>query len=96
MKTAGADVTFTFLVENIGEEDVTLTTLTDTVFGDLDGQGDCVTGGTIAIGGSSTCSITVFLSSDSLTAHENVVTAVGTDDDGTEAIAFGFEPFEER
>jgi len=36
----GGDVTFTFLVENIGPEDVTLTTLVDDVFGDLDGQGD--------------------------------------------------------
>ena len=35
----GGDVTFTFLVENIGQEDVTLTSLTDTVFGDLNGQG---------------------------------------------------------
>jgi len=81
--TSGAFVTFTFLVENIGVEDVTLTSLTDTVFGDLNGQGTCVTGGLILIGGSYTCSITVWLTSDDLTPHYNVVTAVGTDDDGT-------------
>ena len=79
----GGDVTFTFLVENTGDEDVTLTSLTDSVFGDLNGQGDCVTGGTILAGGSYSCSITEFLSSDNLTSHYNVVTAVGTDDDGS-------------
>ncbi len=79
----GGDVTFTFLVENIGPEDVTLTSLTDTVFGDLNGQGDCITGGLISVGGSYSCSITKFLASDSLTPHTNVVTAVGTDDDST-------------
>ena len=79
----GGNVTFTFLVENIGVEDVTLTSLNDTVFGDLDGQGTCATGGLIAVGDSYTCSVTVFLSSDSLTDHYNVVTAVATDDDGT-------------
>ena len=76
-------MTFTFLVENIGQEDVTLTSLTDTVFGDLNGQGDCVTGGLIPIGGSYSCSITVNLAADDLVAHYNLATAVGTDDDGT-------------
>ncbi len=79
----GGDVTFTFLVENIGQEDVTLTSLTDTVFLDLNGQGDCVTGGLILIGGDYSCSITVFLSGDDLADHVNVATAVATDDDGT-------------
>ncbi|WP_225752563.1 DUF11 domain-containing protein [Actinotalea sp. Marseille-Q4924] len=81
----GGDVTFTFLVENIGDEDATLTSLTDSVFGDLNGQGSCVTGGLIAINGSYSCSITVFLSSDSLTDHTNVASIVVTDDDGTPA-----------
>ena len=79
----GGDVTFTFTINNIGEEDVTLTSLTDTVFGDLNGQGDCATGGLIPIGGSYSCSITTFLSADDLVDHYNVATAVGTDDDGT-------------
>jgi streptogramin lyase len=80
---AGGYVTFTFLVENIGVEDVTLTSLSDSVFGDLNGQGDCLTGGLIALGGSYSCSIQKFLVSESLTDHYNIVTAVGTDDDGT-------------
>ena len=64
------------------------------MFGDLNGQGDCVTGGLIPVGGSYTCSLTAFLSADDLAVHYNVTTAVGTDDDGTEAIGFGFEPLE--
>ena len=35
MPETGGDVTFTFLVQNTGPVDVTLTSLTDTVFGDL-------------------------------------------------------------
>jgi alpha-tubulin suppressor-like RCC1 family protein/archaellum component FlaG (FlaF/FlaG flagellin family) len=79
----GGDVTFTFVVTNDGEEDVTLTSLTDNVFGDLNGKGDCTTGTLLPTGGVYSCSYTVFLASDSLTAHSNVVTATGTDDDGT-------------
>ncbi len=75
-------MTFTFLVENTGVEDVTLTSLTDTVFGDLDGRGDCATGGSILVDGSYSCSLTVFLASDDLSAHSNVVTAIAEDDDG--------------
>jgi len=81
----GGNVTFSFLVENIGVEDVTLNSLSDTVFGDLDGKGTCDVPQTILIGGSYSCTYTVFLSSDSLTAHYNVVTATAVDDDGTSA-----------
>lgn len=79
---SGGDVTFTFLVENIGEEDVTLNYLDDTVFGDLNGQGDCSIPQFIAIGGSYSCAITTFLSGDNLDDHYNVVTAKALDDDG--------------
>ena len=81
----GGWVTFTFLVENIGNEDVTLTTLSDTQFGDLDGQGTCDVPQTILIGGSYSCTVTKWLTSDSLTAHTNVVTATAVDDDNTPA-----------
>jgi uncharacterized repeat protein (TIGR01451 family) len=81
----GGDVTFTFLVENIGEEDVTLNSLTDTVFGDLNGLGDCSVPQSIPIGGSYSCTYTVFLSGDELDPHYDVATAVAEDDDGTQA-----------
>ncbi len=81
----GQNVIFTFLVENIGVEDVTLTSLMDDQFGDLDAQGDCSIPQTILIGGSYSCSITAFLSADDLASHTNVVTATAVDDDGTQA-----------
>ena len=80
----GDNVDFTFEVENIGSEDVTLSELTDDIFGDLNGQGDCVIPQTILTEGVYTCTITEFLSSDSLTNHTNVVTATAYDDDETE------------
>ena len=81
----GDYVTFTVLVENIGVEDVTLTSLSDTVFGDLDGKGTITLPQTILVGGSYSGSFTVALSSDTLTPHYNVVTATAVDDDGTPA-----------
>jgi hypothetical protein len=79
----GGDVTFTFVVTNHNGEDVSLDSLVDDVFGDLNGQGDCVVPQTLAAsGGQYSCSITKFLASDTLTAHTNVVTAVASDDDG--------------
>jgi uncharacterized repeat protein (TIGR01451 family) len=80
----GGNVTFTFQVENTGVQDVTLTSLTDDVFGDLNGQGDCVTGGLIPIGGSYTCSMTTFLTGDPLVPHVNVATATVEDGGGTD------------
>ena len=59
---ANGNVTFTFLVDNTGQEDVTLTSLTDSVFGDLDGLGTCSVPRAIPIGGSYSCTYTVFLS----------------------------------
>ena len=85
MPETGSDVTFTFLVENIGQEDVTLTSLVDDKFGDLDGQGTCDVPQTILIGGSYSCTVTKFLASDSLAAHINVVTVTAVDDDNTPA-----------
>ena len=81
----GGNVTFTFLVENIGQEDVTLNRLVDTKFGNLAGKGTCAVPQTILIGGSYSCTYTVSLASASLTPHTNMVTATAVDDDGSEA-----------
>jgi hypothetical protein len=79
----GDDVTFSFTVNNLSTVDaVTLDSLTDTVFGDLNGQGDCAVPQTIPAGGSYSCSITFYVSGEAGDMHTNVVTASGTDDDG--------------
>lgn len=41
----GGEVTFTVKVSNLGNQDVTLVDLDDDVYGDLNGMGDCATGG---------------------------------------------------
>ncbi len=80
----GGDVVFTFVVTNNSVEAATLTSLVDSDFGDLNGQGDCVVPQLLAgSGGTYSCAITEFLSGDAAgPAHTNVVTATATDDDG--------------
>ena len=81
----GGNVLFTFFVENIEQEDITLNSLVDDKFGNLDGQGTCDVPQTILIGGSYTCTVSKSLESNTLTSHVNVVIASATDDDGTPA-----------
>ncbi len=83
----GGNVLFTFQVTNNSAEDASLTGMVDTVYGDLDGQGDCVFPQALAAnGGSFTCSFVAFVSGDaSGPAHNNVVTATAEDDDGNVA-----------
>ena len=67
----GGNVTYTFLVTNISTVDtVTINSLTDTVYDDLDGQGDCALPQTIAAGMSYSCAFTAFVDA----TETNVVT----------------------
>jgi uncharacterized repeat protein (TIGR01451 family) len=59
----GGSVTYTFVVNNTSAVDsVDIDTLDDSIYGDLNGQGDCSVPQTIAAGGSYSCSITVDVS----------------------------------
>lgn len=79
----GGNVTFEFTVNNLSQVDtVTIDSLIDSIYGDLDGQGDCSVPQNIAPGNGYTCSITVFLSGNEGDSHTNLVTASGSDDDG--------------
>ena len=78
----GGNVTYTVTATNTSAEAVTLTSLSDDVFGDLDGQGDCATGVSIAAGASYSCSFTKTIAGQPGN-HTNVATAVVTDDDGS-------------
>jgi hypothetical protein len=71
------------VVTNTSAEPVTLTSLTDNVYGNLNGQGTCATGGTIAAnGGTYTCSFQGMVSGEP-GPHTDIVTATAVDNDGT-------------
>src|SRR3970282_85864 len=79
----GGSVTFTGDVLNNSPQAAALDALSDDVFGDLDGVGDCVTGGTIAAGATYSCSFTETVSGDfSGLSHLGEATATGSDNDG--------------
>ena len=78
----GGPVTFTVVVTNVNAEAVTLSSLQDSVFGNLAGKGSCATGGTINGGSSYNCSFTMPLSGQPATPHTDTVTAVAADNDG--------------
>ena len=79
----GGDVTFAFTINNLSAVDsVTINSLTDTVFGNLDGQGDCSVPQTIPVGGSYSCSFMAFVGGNGGETQTNVATASGLDDDG--------------
>jgi cysteine-rich repeat protein len=80
----GGNVIFTVVVTNTSTVDtVTITTLTDDIFGNLHSKGTCaVPQGPLAPGASYTCSFTEVVSGNAGQVKTNVVTAAGTDDDG--------------
>ncbi len=83
----GGDVLFTFVVKNTSsEEPVTITSLTDSVYGTLDGDDDCKVGTVLAAGASCEFSFTKWVEGDfSGPDHVNVFTAKAVDNDNTEA-----------
>jgi len=80
----GGDVTYTIIVENVGETDVTLESIIDDVFGDLDGVGTCAVPQELLEGGTYSCEFTEFVTGNAGVDHINVVTVTGTDEGGDE------------
>jgi uncharacterized repeat protein (TIGR01451 family) len=74
----GGDFTFTVEVENTGTTSATLTTLTDSIYGNLNGQGTCATGGTIASGATYTCAFSGTFTGAAGDSETDVVTATLT------------------
>jgi uncharacterized repeat protein (TIGR01451 family) len=94
----GGDVTFTFTVDNDSSVDtVTIDSLTDTIYGDLNGRGDCSVPQTLQpngqAGDSYTCSFTAFVpaqgdvTGEGNSSETNKATASGVDDDGEDVMA---------
>jgi len=81
----GCDVEFTVEVYNTGVEPVTLISLVDDIFGDLNGQGNCAIPNIIPADGSYTCNFTVMISGNAEETHTNTVTATVTDNEENSA-----------
>ena len=67
-------------------DSVTITSLTDDVYGDLDGKGTCDVPQQLAPGASYDCSFSGAVSGNAGSSHTDVVTASGTDDDGNQRL----------
>ena len=75
----GGSVTYTVVVTNTSGFAVTLSSLSDDKFGDLNGQGTCATGGSIAASGTYSCTFTKTLAAAAAgSTHTNTVTATVT------------------
>jgi uncharacterized repeat protein (TIGR01451 family) len=83
----GGDVLFTFSVKNAStKESVTITSLSDSIYGALAGDADCQVGTTLDAGASCEFSLTKWVEGDySGSDHNNKFTAVAEDNDGTDA-----------
>lgn len=80
----GGEVTYTitFYNESSPGDTVTITSVTDDKFGDLNGTGSCAVPVIVAPGASVSCSFTKTLTGNAGDSHVNVVTVVGEDDEG--------------
>ncbi len=83
----GGPVEFTVQVTNAGSEAVTLQSLVDDPYGDLNGQGSCILTQTLAPGGVYTCAFTAAVSGDSGDEVTDTVTA--TAETGSGAVGVG-------
>jgi hypothetical protein len=78
----GGRVSYAVVVRNTSTVDaVTISSLVDNMFGNLNGQGNCTVPRTIAPGGSYSCSFSATLAGNADDNHVNIVTASGLDDD---------------
>jgi len=80
----GANVGYTVSVKNtsVSSDPVTINSLTDDKFGNLNGKGTCAVPQTIQPGGTYTCTFTAPVNGNAGFVHTNTVTASGVDDDG--------------
>ncbi len=85
LPAGGGSATFTVVVTNHSVEPVTISSLVDNVYGDLNGQGSCAIGAVLAPDASYTCSF-VGAIPDVHGSHVDVVTAKAVDDEQNQAI----------
>lgn len=80
----GENVEFTISVTNNSDawdSPINLDSLNDSIYGDLNGKGDCAINVSIAQGATYSCSFTEFVAGDQGQSFTNTVTAVGSDNE---------------
>ena len=75
LSAPGGPVEFTVTVTNAGAETLEITALDDSIYGDLNGRGDCSVGAILATGNSYSCRFTESVTGPSPTLHLDTVTA---------------------
>ena len=85
----GGALELTVQVENATAEDITLTSLSDSELGDLDGLGTCALPQPLFGNGSYTCSFSLDVSANAGDLVQNTVSATAFDDEGGSASADG-------
>jgi hypothetical protein len=79
----GGEVTYTFTVNNLSLFDtVTINSLDDSIYGNLNGLGDCSVDQILPVGGSYTCSVTDVVPGNAGQTITNTATASGLSDGG--------------
>ncbi|WP_163835362.1 DUF7507 domain-containing protein [Spartinivicinus ruber] len=80
----GGNVTFTMLVSNnsVSSDPVTITDLTDNIYGNLNNVGSCITPQTINPNSSYSCSFTMMVNGNAGDSETDTITASGSDDEG--------------
>jgi len=78
----GADVSYVIAVRNTGNTNLSLSSLLDSKFGSLNGEGSCSVPQTIAMGDLYFCAFTTFVAGAPGDVHTNVVFAIAEDSTG--------------
>jgi CSLREA domain-containing protein len=81
----GVSVRHQVMVTNTGTRNVVLTSLEDSLYGPLDGVGDCAVSVSIVVGESYTCAFEVQVSGDADDLIDSIVTAVASGPGGSTA-----------
>ncbi|MCA1683978.1 MAG: hypothetical protein LC708_02470, partial [Actinobacteria bacterium] len=83
----GGSFRFDFTVTNTSNEPVTVISLVDDVYGDLNGRGTCAVGAVLAPGASYSCSFEGNFFGDGGASQTDTITVTAVDDEGTTVTA---------
>ena len=83
----GGTFRFTVVVTDTSSEAITITSLTDDIYGDLNGRGSCATGVRLPAGGAYSCAFDGEFRGTAGASQTDIVTVTAVDDDNTRVTA---------